>query len=92
MKRLLSPAFSVILFAICWLPLPLASQRCGVERWSVKTGTDPDANKVDLVNLKNSSIAEMTAIPKPDPTAIPPKNRMAPTRDGFRSERDSQRV
>ena len=30
---------------------------CGIERWSVKTGTDPNATQVDLENLVPAAIA-----------------------------------
>src|SRR5713101_7142947 len=50
--------------------------RCGVERWSVKTGTDADASKVNLTP-KASTLAALGAIPAP---ANPPANtRVAPT-------------
>ena len=53
------------------------AQRCGVERWSVKTGIDADANKVDLANPKQEQIANLVALPAPHP--IPPANRVSPT-------------
>src|SRR6266446_4257150 len=56
---------------------PLAAQRCGVERWSVKTGTDADAQHIDLATQKNTTIAELTALPPPHP--IPPSGRFGPT-------------
>ena len=58
------------------LPTQLPGQ-CGVERWSVKTGTDPDAGKVNLNSSTNTTIASMRAIPAPSP--IPSNNRVAPT-------------
>jgi hypothetical protein len=51
--------------------------QCGVERWSVKTGTDPDAGLVDLSSSKNTTIASMRAMPAPSP--IPSNNRVTPT-------------
>lgn len=57
-------------------PTQLLAQ-CGVERWSVKTGTDPDAGKVNLNSSSNTTIASMRAIPAPSP--IPSNNRVAPT-------------
>lgn len=50
--------------------------QCGVERESVKTGTDPDAVKVNLGSSTNTTILNMQAFPTPNP--IPPNNRVAP--------------
>ena len=58
------------------VPASLWAQ-CGVERWSVKTGTDPDASKVNLNASSTTTIATMRAIPAPSP--IPANNRVAPT-------------
>jgi hypothetical protein len=51
--------------------------RCGVERWSVKTGTDADVTSVDTVHPKNGKIAELIALPAPHP--IPTNTRVTPT-------------
>ena len=51
--------------------------RCGIERWSVKTGTDPDATRVDTAHPKDGKIADLIALSPPQP--IPPNNRVAPT-------------
>ncbi len=45
---------------------------CGVERWSVKTGTDPDARLVDLRTVVPTNIAHLRALPAP---AQPPLDR-----------------
>jgi len=45
---------------------------CGVERWSVKTGTDPDARLVDLRTAVPTNIIHLRALPAP---AQPPLNR-----------------
>ena len=50
--------------------------QCGVERWSVKTGTDPDASMVDLTAMTPTTIATMRSWPKP--TSIPDDKRIAP--------------
>jgi hypothetical protein len=67
---------------------------CGVERWSVKTLTDPGANSVNLTP-KDSTIAALTAFPTP----VGPTDRVAPvetttyrikvTMDAFKAEGDS---
>ncbi len=44
---------------------------CGVERWSIKTGTDPDARLVDLRTVVPTNIIHLRALPAP---AQPPLN------------------
>jgi hypothetical protein len=51
--------------------------QCGVERWSVKTGTDPDAGLVNLNSPSNTTIVALRAPAAPNP--IPPNNRVSPT-------------
>ncbi|HET6842104.1 MAG TPA: hypothetical protein VFK06_10510 [Candidatus Angelobacter sp.] len=65
----------VLIAVLLALPLNLAAQ-CGVERESVKTGTDPDAGLVNLNSPTNTTIANMRAFAMPNP--IPPNNRVAP--------------
>ncbi|HZS08970.1 MAG TPA: lamin tail domain-containing protein [Blastocatellia bacterium] len=58
------------------ITLTVESPTCGVERWSVKTGTDPDAAQVNLNNPTAATIADLIALPAP---AVPPDNaRVAP--------------
>jgi hypothetical protein len=47
---------------------------CGIERWAVKTLTDPGASRVNH-RTRASSIAALTALPAP----IDPTDRIAPT-------------
>src|SRR5579885_544127 len=54
-----------------------ALAQCGVERWSVKTGTDPDAGLVNLNSTTPTQISSLTALPAPSP--IPANNRVQPT-------------
>ena len=62
------------------ITMTVASPTCGVERWSVKTGTDPDAGIVDLNNPVPITIAALAAIPAPaDPPGPPPNTRVGPT-------------
>ena len=65
-----------LLVVAVWIPASVWAQ-CGVERWSVKTGTDPDASKVNLNSSSNTTITSMRAAPAPSP--IPSNNRVAPT-------------
>src|SRR5713226_3791708 len=50
--------------------------QCGVERWSVKTGTDPDAHLVNLSAPTSTTITNMRAFTAPNP--IPANNRVSP--------------
>ncbi|MEN3306399.1 MAG: hypothetical protein V7603_2601 [Micromonosporaceae bacterium] len=57
---------------------PLASTgSCGVERWSVKTGTDADAGKITLQSTTATTIAALDALAKP--ASLPANNRVQPT-------------
>ncbi len=60
---------------VCAAPSP-QPQSCGVERWSVKTGTDADAGLVNLNSASPSTIGSLSAIASPSP--IPANNRVAP--------------
>src|SRR5437588_9989566 len=50
--------------------------RCGVERWSVKTGTDADVGLVNLNSSTATTIANMRAFTAPNP--VPANNRVSP--------------
>lgn len=50
---------------------------CGVERWSIKTGTDADAGKINLQSTTATTIASLDAIPAP--SSLPANNRVQPT-------------
>jgi hypothetical protein len=50
---------------------------CGVERWSVKTGTDADAGKINLQSTTSTTIASLTSLPAP--ANLPANNRISPT-------------
>jgi hypothetical protein len=50
---------------------------CGVERWSVKTGTDADAAKINLASTTTTSIAFLDGLAQP--ASLPANNRIAPT-------------
>jgi hypothetical protein len=67
-----------LFLAVILLVVPSALfAQCGVERWSVKTGTDPDAGLVNLNSSTSTTIAALRAIPAPSP--IPSNSRVAPT-------------
>jgi hypothetical protein len=64
---------------LCFLSLlaaPHLFAQCGVERWSVKTGTDADKGLVSLGSSTSTTIATMRGWPAPSP--IPANNRVSP--------------
>jgi uncharacterized membrane protein len=64
-----------LLLVVIFLVVPSALfAQCGVERWSVKTGTDADVSKVNLNAPTNTTITAMRAFTAPNP--IPPNNRI----------------
>ncbi|HZD95286.1 MAG TPA: hypothetical protein VE133_13585 [Candidatus Sulfotelmatobacter sp.] len=66
-----------LLLAVILLVVPSALfAQCGVERWSVKTGTDPDAGLVNLNSSSSTTIASMRAFTTPSP--IPANSRVSP--------------
>jgi hypothetical protein len=58
-------------------PTSVPSVTCGEERWSVKTGTDPDAGSVNTSAVTPTSVAAMGSLPKP--TSLPENARIRPT-------------
>lgn len=68
---------SRLLLAVLLLVVPTSLfAQCGVERWSVKTGTDADVGLVNLNSSTNTTISAMRAFSAPNP--IPANNRVAP--------------
>ena len=53
-----------------------SSGSCGVERWSVKTGTDADVGLVNVSSTQSNTIVTMRSWTAPNP--IPPNNRVSP--------------
>ncbi len=66
----------VFLLAASLAPPDLLAQSCGVERWSVKTGTDADVGLVNLSSSSPNTIVTMRSWPAPNP--IPSNNRVSP--------------
>ena len=56
---------------------PAIGQRCGQERWSVKTGTDSGAAQVNVANPQPANISDLIALQPPDP--VPTDTRFDPT-------------
>lgn len=81
---------------LAFLAYPMFAQ-CGVERWSVKTGTDPDASKVNLGTYTSNTIYNMLQSTRP--ASLPANARVAPrettqyrvtgTLIGYKRETDS---
>ena len=46
-------------------PGPATAPHCGIERWAVKTGTDPAAAQVDLSKITDTSVAALASLPVP---------------------------
>jgi hypothetical protein len=66
-----------LLFLGCLVSQTAVAQRCGKERWSIKTGTDAGASEVNLSSPTPTDIANLIALERPDP--IPTNTRFAPT-------------
>src|SRR5205085_3090455 len=61
------------------ITLTVVSPTCGVERWSVKVGVDPDATQVDVNNPLLTTIANLRSFPAPaDPPGPPDNARVFP--------------
>src|SRR5215469_16558911 len=69
--------FALALLLFCCLAAPSFAQRCGKERWSVKTGTDSGVTQVDLAHPQSATIGDLTALQPPNP--LPTDSRFAPT-------------
>ncbi len=67
---------SLSLAAILLFAVPGLHAACGVERWSVKTGTDPQAPSVDLISYISSTIYNFQQSVRP--ASLPSNGRVAP--------------
>jgi hypothetical protein len=67
----------LVLFVIASLAAPPIFAQCGVERWSVKTGTDADISSVNLGTSTATTIASLRSLAKPG--TLPANNRVMPT-------------
>src|SRR5215469_8305270 len=66
-------------FCTTCICVQLQAQRCGKERWAVKTGTDADAGSVNLASPQNTTVAQLIGLTPPNP--IPADTRFGPTED-----------
>ena len=78
MQRILDKALVISIFT-CLFTVTTFGQRCGVERWSVKTGTDSGSGQVNLANPEPANIADLIALAAPSP--LPKNTRFLPTED-----------
>jgi hypothetical protein len=62
-------------------PGPASAPHCGIERWAVKTGTDPAAGQVNLTQITPSSVLALGGLPVPPGTEQNPDQRAAPVED-----------
>ena len=54
-----------------------AKERCGVERWAIKVGSDAEARAIDLRDPQETTIEALRALDKPDKSQL--ETRVAPT-------------
>jgi hypothetical protein len=73
MRKFAAPFLFIL--ALASLPSPILAQ-CGVERWSVKTGTDADVGLINISSSTAQTITTMRGWPAPSP--IPANNRVSP--------------
>jgi len=76
MKKILKIVWALFVLGCIFTPAAFG-QRCGKERWSVKTGTDADASQIDLTNPQTATIADLAALQPPNP--VPADRRVLPT-------------
>src|SRR3989442_1509096 len=76
MKRFICLSLLCVATVLVFLPKQTFAQ-CGVERWSVKTGTDPDAVLVNLNTASPITFSNLLAVSSP--ALIPDNQRLAPT-------------
>ncbi len=69
-------ALSAYLIALAAVPTSALAQ-CGVERWSVKTGTDADVGLINLNSTTPTTISSLASLPQP--SSLPSNNRIQPT-------------
>src|SRR5437879_5474266 len=56
---------------------PACGVKCGSDRWTLKTLTDLDVQNVDFASIQKQTVAQLTALPKPNKR--PKQNRVPPT-------------
>jgi len=59
------------------ITITVQSPPCGVERWTIKVGTDANANQVNTANPVRTTIQSMRALPTP--ASLPDTSRISPT-------------
>jgi len=56
---------------------PACGVKCGSDRWTLKTLTDVDVQNVDFTSIQKKTVAQLTALPKPNKR--PKLHRVPPT-------------
>jgi hypothetical protein len=69
-------ALWIVLLSYAATASPALAERCGTQRWSLKTGTDADAHGIDFSHPHSTTIVNMIALPAPNP--IPTSSRVKP--------------
>lgn len=79
LRRPAALALSAALWGAVLSPLgmPAAQAACGTSRWTVKTGSDPDAGLISATSPTATSVAELAA--RPRPASVPDGSRVQPT-------------
>ena len=67
----------LVLFVFASLAAPPIFAQCGVERWSVKTGTDADISQVNISASTATTIVSLRGLAMP--ATLPANNRVLPT-------------
>ena len=76
LQRLSLPLLLLLILTLLSLFSTRAAAQCGVERWSVKTGTDSTVGLVNLNSTTPTTIAQMIGLTPPNP--LPPDTRVPP--------------
>lgn len=77
MRYSFSKLFLALLTTTLLIVSNLASAKCGVYRWSIKTGSDQDVSKIDFAHTQIAGIENLTALIAP--INLPQSNRISPT-------------
>ncbi len=70
-------AVSLVLLFVSTFSAQSILAQCGVERWSVKTGTDADVSQVNVSTSTATTIQSLRGLTAPG--TLPANNRVLPT-------------
>ena len=77
MKRWWVIAWLLLLSAVVIPVSSTLAQSCGVERWSIKTGTDAGAPNINTSTISSTTIASLVSLSQP--SSLPRNTRLSPT-------------